>query len=531
VLRLRVRDMTGRVVYPPAHGTQSEPADEGAEAAARGQVFAELTNLNADPNDSGQLGARAIEVYLPLRAGQPEHQVGILELYLPYAPIDADISAGLWSLYRNLAIGLALLYLAFFFISVSVTRRLRQQVKLNIYQAEHDSLTDLSNRELFHQRAQTAVDRAQAAGERVVIAIIDLDRFKEINDTLGHRNGDRVLTALAHRLAVHVPTQDKNAVARLGGDEFGLILSGVDDFEETLRALRTLIGHDVNVSGFPLSVESSIGFVVAPDDGVDVDELMQRADVAMYEAKAQHAGVLRYEPSQNHYDATNLALIAELRLAIEADQLVLHYQPKATLADGTIQAVEALVRWQHPTRGLLPPDRFIPLAEQTDLIDKLTAWVLRRALTDLRTFTWSGRPLSMAVNVSARNLGRPGFAGQVVDILQNVGVTASQLTVEVTETALLTNPDRAAIVLAELDAAGVRVSLDDFGSGQTSLGYLSTLPVHELKIDRSFVFDMLENPAHAAIVRSIVDLGHNLARPMPLEALREWLERVPAPAS
>jgi diguanylate cyclase len=559
VLRLRVRDLAGRVVYPPEHGTQAEAPDDGASAAAHGQVVAELTHLNSDPNDFGRQGVKAIEVYLPLRAGQPAHQVGVLELYLPYAPIDSDINSGLGSLYRNLAIGLALLYLAFFLISVSVTRRLRQQVRLNVYQAEHDSLTDLSNRERFQQNAQDEINKALTANTRVAIAIIDLDRFKEINYTLGHRNGDRVLTALAHRLAVHVPNQDKKAIARLGGDEFGLILTAVDDFEETLSELRTLIGRDVNVSGFPLSVESSIGFVVAPDDGSDVGELMQRADVAMYEAKARHAGVLRYDPAQNHYDAENLALIVELRLAIEANQLVLHYQPKATLADGTIQAVEALVRWQHPNRGLLPPDKFIPLAEQTDLIDKLTAWVIRQALTDLRAVSSSGPPISVAVNVSARNLGQPGFAGQVVDILSDVGVAANRLTVEVTETALLTDPDRAALVLAELDDAGVHVSLDDFGRGQTSLGYLSTLPVDELKVDRSFVFDMLENPAHAAIVRSIIDLGHNLglrvvaegvetdevlaflmlsgcdlaqgyylARPMPLKALRDWLARVPA---
>jgi EAL domain-containing protein (putative c-di-GMP-specific phosphodiesterase class I) len=303
-----------------------------------------------------------------------------------------------------------------------------------------------------------------------------------------------------------------------------------------------------------LSIEASIGYVVAPADGSDVDELLQLADVAMYEAKRQHAGVVHYDNTQNHYDASNLALVAELRHAIDANQLVLHYQPKTRLDDHRVEAVEALVRWQHPEHGLLYPDRFVPLAEQTDLIDKLTEWVVTNALKELVALGPLNQELTVAVNVSARNLGRPGFADQVFSALSDAGVPAHRLIVEVTETALMTDPGRATAVLGELSAAGVRISLDDFGQGQTSLGYLSTLPIYELKIDKSFVTDMTDNPAHAAIVRSIVELGHNLAfsvvaegvetqvvlsdlsqtgcdlaqgylfaRPMPAEALVSWL--------
>jgi diguanylate cyclase (GGDEF)-like protein len=555
IFRLRLHDLSGRVVFSDdGSGFNKRPEDE-ALAAARGVVTARLTRLNSDVNDTGHVGPRAVEVYEPLRAGSPEHRVGILEMYLPYAPIDADVSAGLHTLYRDLALGLGALYLVIFVISMSVSRRLRQQVKANKFLAEHDALTDLPNRALFHRRAESAVGHARRSGTRAAIAIIDLDRFKEVNDTLGHHNGDQLLTQLSARLAAHVRPQD--AVARLGGDEFGIILGDVTDPEEVLRRLREVIEEDVDVNGLPISVESSVGFVVAPDDGTDVDDLLQHADVAMYLAKSQHTGVVRYDSDDDHYDAANLELIANLRHAIDAGELVLHYQPKAALDDGQVEAVEALVRWEHPTLGFLYPDRFIPLAEQTDLIDRLTEWVLTTALTDIRDLGDGFGDVAVSVNVSARTLGRTRFAQQVIKVLDAVGVAPERLMIEITETALLTDPPRASAVLAELDAVGVKVSLDDFGIGQTSLGYLSSLPVHELKIDKSFVCDMLGNPAHAAIVRSIVDLGHNLAlrvvgegvetnavldtlrdagcdlaqgfllaRPMPAAQLRRWLSKV-----
>jgi diguanylate cyclase (GGDEF)-like protein len=556
VLRMRLRNLAGPVVYSDdGSGFKDKPEDEAIDAG-KGEVSAKLTRLNSDSNDIGPLGPQAVEVYLPLLAGSPEHVVGVFEVYLPYAPIALDVDAGLHALYRDLLLGLGALYVALFIISVSVSRRLRQQVKENKFLAEHDPLTELPNRSLFHQRAQEAVIHSVRSDSRVAIAIVDLDRFKEVNDTLGHDSGDQLLTQLAQRLADHTRPQD--AVARLGGDEFGVILSEVGDAEEVLRRLRDIIEHEVEVSGLPLSVESSIGYVIAPDDGIDVDDLMQHADVAMYVAKAQHSGVVRYDAEHDHYDAANLGLIADLRRAIDADELVMHYQPKAALEDGHVEAVEALVRWQHPTLGLLYPDRFIPLCEQTDLIDRLTTWVMRTSLTDIRDLG----DVAVSVNVSARTLGRARFADQVIAVLADLGVPPERLIIEITETALLTDPPRAASVLAQLDAIGVRVSLDDFGIGQTSLGYLSSLPVHELKIDKSFVMDMMANPAHAAIVRSIVDLGHNLslqvvgegvetdevfatlreagcdlaqgfllARPMPVEALRGWLLVTPQPST
>lgn len=554
ILRLRLRDLAGNVVYSDdGSGFKQQPEDEALDAA-HGEIVAHLTRLNSDTNDTGKVGPEAVEIYQPLLAGRPDRRVGVLELYLPYAPISADVTAGLHSLYRDLILGLVGLYAALSAIWFSVSRRLRVQLKRNTYLAEHDSLTDLPNRAIFLRRAEEAVASSCGGGRPAAIAIVDLDRFKEVNDTLGHLNGDRLLTELACRLATFM--RPKDCVARLGGDEFGIILRDVTDPAEVLWRVRTVIEHEVSVSGLPLSVDSSIGFVVVPTDGTDVDELLQHADVAMYVAKEQHGGVVRYSSDQNRYHPNDLALVGQLRQAIETDQLVLHYQPKAILADGRVESVEALVRWRHPTLGLLYPDSFIPLVERTDLINKLTEWVLHRALSDLSELGLQMSGVTMAVNVSARNLGRSGFADLVIRELEETGISAERLVIEITETALLADPRSAAIVLTELDALGVRVSIDDFGCGQTSLGYLSTLPIHELKIDRSFIGDMLVNPAHAAIVRSIVDLGHNLhfhvvgegvesnaiweslrvsgcdsaqgyllARPMPLEQLSQWLAR------
>jgi diguanylate cyclase (GGDEF)-like protein len=558
VLRLRVRNLSGRVLFSDdGSGFNEVPEDEALDAA-RGQIVERLTHLNSDSNDEGSAGPESVEVYLPLVVS--DQQVGVLEVYLPYAPIQADVTAGLHMLYWSTILGLAALYIALFAISLSVSKGLRRQVKENRFLAEHDALTGLANRALFHTRGVDAL-RSQAATEgRTVIALLDLDRFKEVNDTLGHHSGDELLGIVATRLTEVVGSDA--SVARLGGDEFGVILAGAADPEPVLNRIRRALAQEATVSGLPISVDSSIGYVVAPEDGTEMVDLLQRADVAMYLAKFDHAGLCRYDPARDHYDAAKLHLVSQLRHAIDAGQLVLHYQPKATVADGSPRAVEALLRWQHPELGLLYPDAFVPLAEQTDLIDKLTAWVMTRALGEIADMGDAVGDLAVAVNISARNLIRPDFAVQVIGILTASGMPAERLIVEITETALLVDPARAATVLGELAAAGVTVSIDDFGIGQTSLSYLATLPVGELKIDKSFVMDMLANPTHAAIVASVVDLGHNLnlrvvaegvedaavldrlratgcdlaqgyhiARPMPGRALGEWLRPKALPSA
>ena len=560
VLRLRVRNLAGQVVFSPdGSGRGDEDEDGDSVEAAHGEVVSSLTHLNSDSNDTGRAGPASVELYLPLRSGHSPQTIGVLELYLPYAPISRDIASGLHETYVDLGVGLAVLYLELFAITASVSRGLRREAALNAYLAEHDMLTELPNRTFFHRRASDAVAAAVRNNESVALAIVDLDRFKEVNDTLGHHNGDALLRELATRLSASMRAGD--TVARLGGDEFGLIVRDVEDAEPALQRLRDVIDREVEINSLPLSVQASMGFVIAPEDGTDVDTLLQRADVAMYVAKARHAGVARYDETLDEYDADSLTLVSELRRAVDDGQLVLHYQPQATLADGRVRSIEALVRWQHPAHGLLYPDKFLPLAEPTDAIDKLTRWVLRTALADVRELSAGSWDMCVAVNVSARSIGRASFATDVLQALEDLDVAPDRLIIEVTETALLSDPQRAADVLARLAAAGVRVSLDDFGTGQTSLGYLSALPIHELKIDRTFVGDMLHNQAHAAIVRSIIDLGHNLelrvvgegvetdlvlasltdsgcdvaqgyllARPMPREQIESWLRAAPRSA-
>ena len=517
LLRLRLRGLDGRAVFSIDGTGRPAPVNPDALHAARGHVIAELTHLNAD-DDAPTLGPRVVQVYLPLEAGIPRRRVGVLEAYLPYAPIAHDVSHLLATLYRDLVMGLGALYLVLFAITASVSGRLSSEGRRNAFLADNDTLTALPNRASFQRRAADAIADARRTGTPAAVAIIDLDRFKTINDTLGHRNGDTVLSALARRLRDEF---DGSAfVARFGGDEFGVVLADGTQAAPTLWRLRKALDREVPVAGLTLAVQASIGYALAPDDGDDVDTLLQRADMAMYAAKDQHTGVARFEPSLDHYDAASLSLVAELRHAIDDGQLVLHYQPQQELRSGRVIALEALVRWQHPVQGLLFPDRFLPLAEQTDDIDRLTRWVLRRALTDLRSLSPERGGPRIAVNVSARSLGRGELASEVLATLAELSMDPDRLIVEVTETAILADPERAADELRRLASAGVKVSLDDFGKGQTSVGHLSELPLHELKIDRAFVGDMDSDPAHAAIVRSMVELGHSLG----LQVVAEGVE-------
>jgi diguanylate cyclase (GGDEF)-like protein len=482
-------------------------------------------------------------------------QVGVLEIYLPYAPIRADIASGMRGLYINLALGLLALYLVLAGLSLATTRRLRAHARTNAYLAEYDQLTGLPNRRVFSRRIGELTDAK--GGSFGAVALIDLDRFKDVNDSLGHPNGDELLVRIGRRLTEAVRPGD--TVARLGGDEFGIVLTRVVSEAEAITALERLlrvIGEPLELAGLPITPEASVGFAVCPDDGDDADRLLQHADVAVHLAKVGRTGIVRYTPEQDDYDSDRLALVGELRHALASDELVLYYQPQLALGDDDVHAVEALIRWNHPRRGLLMPDAFLPVAEQTGLIDPLTDWVVEQALRQIVAWSEAGTDLSVAVNVSARNLPHPSFADRVLAALAIHDVPAASMTVEITETALLTDVTRARDNLVRLASAGVPVSVDDFGRGQTSLGYLSQLPLHELKIDRSFVTDLLADDAHAAIVRSVVDLSHNLgyvvvaegveddetlerlremgcdnvqgyciARPMPAAAILHWVER------
>ena len=531
LLRLRLRDERGRVVFAddqprdaadeprvPSEDEEAEESDSDEVAAAiGGRVVALRTHVNSDQGDSGPVGPAAIEVYLPLMAAESAEPIGVLETYLPYAPIQADVRASLRVLYRDLALGLAGLFLVLFVITLSVSRGLRREVRASAWLATHDALTGLPSRELFLDKVAGAAAWADRTGQPAVVAIMDLDHFKDLNDTLGHASGDELLVALAERLERAIALGD--TVARLGGDEFGLVLRGPEDARAELARLAALVAEAAEVGGLPLSAAPSIGFVTLTDRSVSAETLMQRAEVAMYAAKADHTVIAEYAAALERFVAADVELIAELPRALVDGQLILHYQPQHDTASGAVVAAEALVRWQHPVHGLLPPSRFLPLAEQTDLIERITDWVLGAALADAARLSARGTPIPIAVNVSARSVVREDFAQQVIAALDRAGVPASQLVIEVTETALLTNPQRARVVLAALDQAGVLVSIDDFGQGQTALGYLADLPIRELKVDRGFVTGMADDRARAAIVQSVIELGHNLGMRVVAEGI------------
>jgi diguanylate cyclase (GGDEF)-like protein len=389
--------------------------------------------------------------------------------------------------------------------------QLTEQAAKNQYQALHDALTDLPNRVLFHDRVQQAIRASQRERSSVAVMIMDLDHFKEINDTLGHHNGDRLLQQVGVRLRGVL--RESDTVARLGGDEFGILLPQVPDTATaTAVAAKVLKGLEdpLMVDGLALDVTASIGIAICPQHGEDVDVLLRRADVAMYVAKASHSGYEVYTVRRDRYSPGRLALAGELRRALRDDELVLHFQPKAELRSGRVSGVEALVRWRHPRRGLLPPDEFIPLAEHTGLMRPLTLYVLDAALEQCRTLHDLGLQLAVSVNLSARNLSDLGLPDEVVRLLHKWDVDPRFLELEITETSLMSDPARATDVLARLSARRLRLSIDDFGTGYSSLAFLRQLPVDEIKIDKSFVMNMLTDENDAVIVRSTIDLGRNL---------------------
>jgi diguanylate cyclase (GGDEF)-like protein len=397
-----------------------------------------------------------------------------------------------------------------------------RQSLISEYHASHDVLTGLPNRSLLHDRLEHDLALARREGTAVGVMILDLDDFKDVNDTLGHLHGDLVLQAIGPRFGEVL--RETDTLARLGGDEFAVVLpsiSGLDDALTVAAKITAALERPFPIAGLWLDVRTSIGIACFPDDGEDVGVLLRHADVALYKAKHSKTACEAYSPEEDEHTRERLGLAAQLRRGIATDELELHYQPKFTLPGGELKEVEALVRWRHPQLGLLAPNAFIPLAEQTGLIRPLAERVMDEALRQARSWRDAGLEVRVSVNLSTRNLVDRGLPGTVQQLLDKWSLPASALQLEITESALLDEGRRARTALDELSSLGIRLAIDDFGTGYSSLTYLRRLPVSEIKIDKSFVSSMLASREDAVIVRSTIELARNLG----LETTAEGVEQ------
>ncbi|MDQ3982372.1 MAG: EAL domain-containing protein, partial [Actinomycetota bacterium] len=487
-------------------GTRDADGSFLREALSGTLVRSKVADLRTRDADESR---KVLKVLVPVRF-QRSDAVGAFALYHDYAPIARTARHAFLPIAGVLELVLLSLYISLFPILRRVTDSLRRQLQEIEHVALHDSLTGLPNRRLFRDRVEQALLAAKRSGNSVAVMLIDLDRFKEINDTLGHQSVDVLLRELGARLRGLL--REPATFARLGGDEFGVVLPQDPEVRvaEVFERIRTALEQPFVVHGLSLGVEASVGVAVFPRDGEDVDTLIKHADVAMYVAKEAHSGVELYEAERDSNDASRLPLASQLRAAIQGDELLLHFQPKVALVDGRIESVEALVRWQHPDRGLLSPSEFIALADETGLMKQLTAHVLDAALRQCRRWDDDGLAVRVAVNLDMRTLLDLRFPLDVDTLLRKWELDPGRLELEITEGTIMLDPVRVKQIATRLSALGVQLTIDDFGTGYSSLAYLHTLPVNEIKIYKCFLRNISDDASGAAIVRSIIDLGRNL---------------------
>jgi len=397
---------------------------------------------------------------------------------------------------------------------------------VNLRQAElehralHDALTSLPNRTLLFERIEHDIQLARRHDEQLCLLMLDLDRFKEINDTLGHEVGDSLLVEVGNRLRACL--RETDTVARLGGDEFAILLPGTTA-DEALQAVGKLLDtfkRPFILKGVEFYVAGSIGVAAFPEHGEHAQDLLQHADVAMYSAKRNQSGYALYDPAKDEHTLSRLAMVTDLRQAVAQGQLQLHYQPILSLTTGDVVSVEALLRWHHPQHGQVSPELVIELAEKIGLIGQLTDAVIDQALAQAARWHSQGLPLHLSVNLSMHNLHDSQLAERMGAALRAHGVSGHTLTLEMTESAMMSNPRQVMHVLNGLDALGILIAVDDFGTGFSSLSYLKSLPVDILKIDKSFIFGLDEDKSDQAIVQATLSLGHNLG----LEVVAEGVE-------
>jgi diguanylate cyclase (GGDEF)-like protein len=514
----------GRVLYDGKHEHDGDTMPVGGQLAAAyaGRLGSEVEHDEGlEHPEQGSL----LEVYVPLELRTAAGERAVLEVYLAYGDTAARAERATRLIGLVLLVGLAALWALMWWLSVTVNRRLRRQSEVNEHLARHDGLTGLANRRLLTAQVAEHV-RSGAPG---ALVLLDLDRFKEVNDALGHSVGDELLKQVAVRL-----DGAGDLVARLGGDEFAVFLRTLPpgvSADQLGRRVAAAFEEPFLVGGVLLDVDASIGVALTPQHAQDAEALLQRADVAMYAAKNSHTLVAEYDPAADVGSLEGLSLLGELRTAVGGDGgLHLLYQPTVSLQTDEVVGVEALLRWQHPTRGLVPPADFIPLAERTGLIAPLTEHVLDLALRQCRAWVDAGLRLPVAVNLSARNLLEADLPVRVASALERHGVPAQLLVLEITESAVVEDPVRAEQVVRALVAQGVRIAIDDFGTGYSSMVWLTRLPLDCLKVDRTFVADLDTGGPGAVIATTSIRLAHDLGLRVVAEGVEtaEQLERLRA---
>jgi diguanylate cyclase (GGDEF)-like protein len=503
----------GLVTYSTDEHRIGALAGRPLPADARGSA---IVSAISEPTP-GDTAEKTLETVAPLGHGSRR---GALVIEQGYGPIEDAARAAQLRVGAVLEGLLVLLVLVLVPLLARVTRRIESQIERIHAQAYYDDLTTLPNRAHLREALDHALRRAAGPHRSLGVLLLDVDRFREINDTLGHDAGDELLVEVAARLRAEVGGE--GLLARLGGDQFAVVieLEGEDDGHELACAIRAALEPATVVAGLSLTIECTVGIALYPEDGLDTETLLRNAEVATYTAKERRLGALRYSRVDDPHDPARLALANELRGIGERRELALHFQPKVDLAEGVVVGYEALAYWKHPSRGLLPPGAFVPIAERSGGIRYLTRAVLAASLEQLREWSVSQPSLTLAVNLSAIDLLDPELPDLLDDLLRRSGVEGRMLCVELTESAVMADPARARSILDRFAAAGIAISVDDFGTGHSSFAYLKHLPVDELKIDRGFVAGMAASAHDRAIVEAAIHLGHSFG----LEVVAEGVE-------
>ena len=512
VLSLVRRD--GLVTYSTVHGAIGTTAAGALAAeAATGTI---VSRVSATGSGGVATAGKTLETYAPVG---PNTKGGAALIGQSYEPIESSARALQLRVGAVLEGLLIVLFALLVPLLIRVTRRIQRQIMRIHQQAFYDELTGLPNRTHLFERLGLAISRATEEKRLLAVLLVDLNRFREINDTLGHEVGDVVLIEAARRL--QDMAGDERLLARLGGDDFVLVaeFGTVAEAMEFAEQARAEIEPQIDAEGIQLAVDATVGIAFHPVDGRDAHTLVKHAEIATYTAKEWRSGVLGYSPAVDPHDPEQLKLTAALREAADEGQIRLHYQPKIDLATNAIAGFEALAYWEHPTRGLLPPGAFIPIAERTGAVRHVTRAVLRAAVEQLRD--WSETELTIAVNLTAIDLLDADLFGRITGLLEEHGVSPGRLCVELTESTVMADPERAQAILAAIAGAGVRVSIDDFGTGHSSLAYLKDLPVQEVKIDRSFIADMSVSRNNRMIAKATIQLVHSLGLQVVAEGVED----------